>query len=190
MPNSDLLKYISTLKSKNIAETEIKNKLIKAGWAEKEVNEALQPTKISEPDLPPPPVPHFGMWVAFEYIIMFICLYISFTSLAGLMDHAVNQIFPDNLDSTTYYSSSSDDFWLKGFISGIVVAFPIFAALFITLKKQAYQKPIVKNLKVRKVLIYITLVITFLRWNNHNQIYRALAGDIFGCRIGVWLSDS
>lgn len=179
MPSAELLKYIEATRAKGTADETIKTHLINSGWDEGEVNQALSPQN-NNPELPPP-VPHFGMWVAFQYIILFITLYISFTALAGILHHGVDQLFPDNLDRTTGLSSYlfKDDFWLKSNIAGIVVAYPIFAVLFLLLKKQALEKPVIKNLRARKVLIYITLVGTFLIMTGHliSTIYGFLGGS-------------
>jgi MFS family permease len=178
MSNSDLEKYIQTAKAKGSLDDAIKASLINAGWDKNEVEKAFSPA-AADPNLPPPPTPHFGMWVAFLYIVLFICLYISFTGLGGVLHHLVDQTFPDNLDRNSYnYLSSTQDFFLKGYIAAIIVGFPIFAVLFLLLKKQALEKPAVRNLRTRKILIYMTLVGTFLIMIGHliGTIYNFLGG--------------
>lgn len=185
MANQELVKYISTLKSQNVADSDIKAQLLKAGWSESEVNDALAPHNSSAINLPPPPVPHFGMWVAFQYIMLFICLYVSFSALGGILYHGVDQIFPDRLDNTDYYYDSGwQDGLLKGYIAGILVTFPIFASLFLVLKKQAIQRPAVKNLKARKFLIYLTMIVTFIIMIGH------LITTIFGFLNGTTTNRS
>src|SRR5258708_9673008 len=157
MPALELEKYVETARAQKVADATIRATLIQSGWGADEVDDALTPTNIS-PSVPPPPVPHFGMWVAFKYILLFICLYVSFTSLGGILHHAVDKYIPDKLDQSSYYSNfSGDDFLMKAYMSSILVAFPIFALLFISLKKEVITKPGVKNLRARKLLIYITL---------------------------------
>lgn len=159
MPNPDLEKYIATSREQKIPDETIKAQLVKSGWNENQVTEALLP--VSEaPNLPAPPVPRFGMWVAFQYIILFITLYMSATSIAGVLGTAVDHLFPDN--ASVNLASYFNDFMLKGFLAALIVSFPIFAVLFVMASKQAAQQPAVRNLGVRKLLIYLTLLGTFL----------------------------
>lgn len=179
MANLELERYISEAKTKGVPLDIIKTELVKHGWLEVEVLEALNPPQAGI-SLPPPPVPRFGMWVSFQYIILFICLYISATSLGGIMHIWVDRLIKDDITRTiSGYSSSFNDYLLKGYIAGIIVAFPIFAILFFLLKKQLLAKPAVRNLKARKVLIYITLVSTFLIMVGHliSTIFGFLGGD-------------
>jgi len=174
MPNIELEKYIKAAQSQGATNEVIKDQLVKSGWAETDVINALTPTSPEgNINLPPPPVPHFGMWITFQYIILYISLYMSATALGGILHHGVNQLFQDPLE-TSRYSSGFENVFLNFYIASIVVGFPIFAFLFIILKRQVEQKPAVRNIKARKILIYITLVGTFLIMIGH------LIGTIIG----------
>ncbi len=178
MPSQELEKYIAAAKEKNVSPEAIKAELIKHGWSEGEVNEALNPS--TSVGLPLPPVPRFGMWVSFQYIILFICLYVSATSLGGILHRAVDKFIKDDITKTSLgYSSYFSDYLLKGYIAGIIVTFPIFSILFILLKKQLVEKPAVRNLRARKVLFYITLIGTFIIMIGHliSTIYGFLEGN-------------
>lgn len=180
MANSELEKYIAAAKEKGAPTDTIKSALLKAGWGEIEINEALNPEKSVDSALPPPPAPHFGMWVSFQYILLFICLYISATALGIVIHHAVNKYLPDNLDNVGYYSYySSDDWYLNGAVAAIVVSFPVFAFLFISLKRLSLVKPGVKNLRLRKILVYLTLIGTFVLMIGHliTTVYGFLEGS-------------
>ena len=187
MPNSELLKYIETARTQGAKDDEIKAGLATAGWSASDIEKSFA-TNSNSSLLPPPPAPHFGMWVAFLYIVLFICLYISFTGMGGILHHLVNQTFPDNLETRGGYSyaATADDLLLKGYISAIIVGFPIFAILFLLLKKQALDKPAVKNLRIRKILIYMTLVGTFLLMIGHLivTLYGFLGGTITSQAVG------
>lgn len=160
--NSDLTNYISSLRAQKIPEESIKAELLKHGWAEPEVLAALNPTNQTNITLPPPPVPRVGMWITFQYIILFICLYVSATALAGIMHIGVDQLLPDPLKSSYSGFDYLQDVLLKGYLAGIIVTFPIFAILFLLVKRAISQKPFLKNVKARKTLLYLTLVLTFL----------------------------
>ncbi len=182
MSNPDLEKYIASSREQNIGDEEIKSHLIKAGWSEGEVLEALNPIPTVAPNIPPPPVPRVGMWVGFEYVILFIALYISATSIGGILHYAVDKYIPDVLKSSdigAYVGATFSDILLKGYLAALIVAFPIFALLFVLLKKEVINKPVVKSLRARKLLFYITLVGTFLIMIWH------LITTIFGFLNGV-----
>jgi len=166
MPNPDLEKYIAAARAQKAPDDQIKQQLLTGGWAEAEVTAALTPQPQGAPNLPPPPAPRFGMWVAFQYIILFISLYLTATALGGVLHIAVDNIFQDKIDPYDY-GRNINSFLLNFYLAFLIVGFPIFAWLFIVLKKQAIQKPAVKNLTARKVLIYLTLVGTFLIMVGH-----------------------
>lgn len=162
MPNPELVKYIASARQQNISDDSIKNELIKQSWPQQDVLEALSPSSAPVPTIPAPPVPHFGMWVAFQYIILFITLYISASCFAGILHFAADKHISDTLDNINFSKSEFASTILMGYIAGIVVSYPIFAFLFIRLKQQTIQKPGVRNFRTRKLLMYITLVGTFL----------------------------
>lgn len=119
------------------------------------------------------------MWVAFQYIILFIALYLSATAVGGILHEAVDNVFSDRINPYDYGRSINN--WLLNFyIAFLIVGFPIFAWLFIVLKKQAIEKPGIKNLGARKFLIYLTLVGTFLIMIGHliGTVLSFLNGDI------------
>lgn len=183
MLNSELEKYIKLARSQNVPENQIKDTLIKSGWAETDINEALFPQSATT-NLPPPPVPHFGMWVTFKYIILFISLYITATSLGGILHNFVDQIIPDVITRYDDYDFSSPS--LTGYMAAIAVSFPIFVWLFISLSNEAFKRPAIKNIRARKLLIYFTLVVTFLFMIGHliATIYSFLEGTLAARTIG------
>ena len=105
MINSDLENYIQSLRKQRIPEGRIKSQLIKAGWEESQVTEALSSEKSVAIDLPTPPVPRVAMWVTFLHIILFISLYISSFAFAGILNNAVDNLVKDPL--TDEYGRSS-----------------------------------------------------------------------------------
>lgn len=181
MANSDLEKYVLQLKEKKIPDDQIKERLLKSGWGQREVEQAFQKDDPVAGELPPPPVPHFSMWITFEYILVFISMYVSFTALGGIFHYGVDKFVPDPLQRSVYaytYSSSWNDSMVPGYLAAILVTFPIFAVLFIILRRQMIEKPAVRNIRSRKILIYITLVITFIYMIFHliSTVYSFLQG--------------
>lgn len=178
MSQTDLQKYVADLKTKNIPDDQIKSKLIQSGWPQQEVEKAFS-ANLPGTELPPPPVPHFSMWITFQYLLVFISMYVSFTSLGGILHYAVDRNIPDALDVTNYsYGYMLNEVLLTGYIASIIVTFPIFAILFIILRRQTLEKPAVKNIRSRKILIYFTLVVTFIYMIGHliSTLYMFLQG--------------
>ena len=101
------------------------------------------------------------MWITFQYVVEFITLYIWATAFGGVVHFAIDQRFPDPLKIATY-TSLIGSYFMPGYLSALIVAFPIFASLYLILKKQEGQNSEIKNIKIRKVLIYFTLVIAFI----------------------------
>lgn len=187
MSTPELERYITNVREKGANDAEIKEHLLKSGWQEKDVLLVLSPkASPTLPPAPPPALPHFGMWVAFQYILMFISLYVSATALGGMMNYAVDQIFPDKLDASMSYYGSFGDYMVKWYVASMIIAFPIFAALFLWLKKQELALPIIRTIRVRKVLIYATLIITFLIMisNIISVTYHFIDGSITSRSLG------
>lgn len=162
MPNPNLEQYIKVAREQKISDLDIKTQLVKTGWPDSEIDQALNPKTSPSLPMSPPPIPQFGMWVAFQYVIFFIALYVSATSLGGLVHHMVDTYIIDAVNTINRYSGGFNDFMLKGYIAALIVSFPIFAYLFLVLKRLTIKNHAVKNLKARKLLIYITMVGTFI----------------------------
>lgn len=179
MPNPELEKYISAAREQKVPDEKIKSQLIKSGWPQQDVLEAMTPKTASNVNLPPPPVPQFGMWVAFQYVILFITLYVSATALGGILHHAVDRFISDPLTRVDYGAAVGEVF-IKGYLAAIIVAYPIFAFLFVVLKKQVLERPGVRNLRIRKILIYLTMIGTFIIMIGHliTTIYSLLGGSV------------
>lgn len=166
MTNPNLTTYISKLRSMNVSDEVIKEQLLKSGWQEAEVLEALAPiTTTVQTVLPPPPVPRFSMWISFQYVLLFVTLWISSTSLGGVWNYAIDKYVPDALaQSTTGYDYSylMGNMLLQGYLAALIIASPFFVTLFIYLNKQVQTNPGIRNIKTRKLLMYFTIVVNFL----------------------------
>ncbi len=165
MVNPNLSEYITKLRSMNISDDAIKAKLVNNGWQLAEVQEAFLPTSSMSPTiLPPPPVPRFSMWISFQYILLFITLWISSISVGSIWNYAIDKHIPDNLAKTlnSDYMSAINGTLLQGYLAAIVVAYPFFIALFISLDKQVEKNPGIRNIKTRKFLMYFTIIVNFL----------------------------
>ena len=173
-----LKKYIAAAKEKDLTDQEIHASLVSAGWPEEVVTKALSAN--NKDLLVPPPPPHIvnniGMWVGFTYIVFFISLYILLFSVGWLLHDWVETAMPNPSLYESY--DSGDKSYIQGLIAAIVVAYPICMLLAIVLKRQLMTNPQVANLRSRKILIYFTLIITFLIMLGHiiGTVYEFLSG--------------
>ncbi|MEK7194205.1 MAG: DUF5671 domain-containing protein [Patescibacteria group bacterium] len=172
MDTQGLNKYIETARSQGQTDIQIKQQLLTAGWPANVVDLSLNPVvnQVPQPNIvPPPPTPtkppssnstpddHFGMWVVFEYVLMFVTLAINAMALAGIGHFIVNSMLK-NAGGYSYFGGSL----LTWYIAAIIVSFPIFAYLFVDLKKRILRNPDMRNMKTRKQLVYVALVWTFI----------------------------
>lgn len=184
MSTEELNKYVAAARQQGIGDEEIKKHLLDAGWSEQEVVAVLVPQPISQ-GLLAPPVPqkaHFDLWVAFQYVLLFISLYVSSIALNGILHYGIDQLLPDTLEGYGSYRSSWNEGLIKWYLAAMIVAFPIFAVLFLLLKRQELAKPAMRNIKSRKILIYLTLIGTFLIAMARLiiSLYRFLDGTLTG----------
>lgn len=181
MPKTELVEYIKTARSKQIPDAKIREMLITHGWAAADVDAAFAPVADTL-DIPLPPVPRLSLWIGFEYVLLFITLYISATCVGGILHHAVDQWIKDPVRDRfdLYgYSSGWNGTLVRGYTAGIIVAYPIFMVLFVMIQRQIKKNVAIKNLHIRKILIYLTLVGTFILMISHliSTIYSFLNGS-------------
>ncbi len=178
MANPQLEKFIEERKAKGDSDEAISKLLLEKGWNKKDVDAAFS-IKSDEISVPVPPQAHFGMWVAFLYIILFIALYVCATAFGGILHFAVDEKIPDALDETNY-GNYVGQYLMQGYLACLIVGFPIFAGLFLFLKNQMRKTPLVKNLKSRKILVYLTLISTFILLVGHliTTVYGFLGGSV------------
>jgi hypothetical protein len=192
---SELHRYIAKAREKKLTNEQIENNLVAAGWQREQIAEAL--SQDSELPVPPPPpaVAHVGMWTGFLYILFFISLYVLATAISGILTIWVDKAIPTviNTNDTSshglfpfFLDSPSTPSVIRGYIAAIIVSLPLFIALALILKKQLVTNPFIKNLRSRKILIYITLVGTFLILlaNIITTCYEFLSGTVTGNGLG------
>ena len=193
---AELKDYITKAREKKLTNEQIKTNLLTAGWQEEQITDALS----QNADLPVPPAPpsvaHVGMWTGFLYILFFISLYVLTTAIGGMLNLWVDKAIPTVLDSSNY--RSAPDFFsflvgaydtpavIRGYIAAIIVSFPLFMTLAFTLKNQLATQPYVRNLRSRKLLIYVTLIGTFLILLGDviTTCYELLAGTVTSNGLG------
>jgi hypothetical protein len=192
MINTQLISYIKLARDQKISDSEIEKNLTEVGWNTEAIQKAL---KLS--DQPDIPLPHTdlktqpqqsthapnqnSMWDAFEHILLFITLYVLGTSTALILYYFVDKWVPGiTEDGYNTYARQSQLSTLRSSIAAAIVSYPLFAFFFLRVTKRTIDNPHIRNLKSRKFLIYLTLVLTFLIviGNVIRIVYNFLSGNI------------
>lgn len=184
--------YIAKAKAKGLDDNSIKILLMQNGWSESVVNSALNIATIE--DLTPPKPSHLqtrqnisvtkpssSMWDAFEHCLLFISLYIMATSIDLILNYFVDKWLPGITDINNYSADTTwQDSLLRGYLAALIVSLPLFIFFFLRITKETLQTPAIRNLGARKILIYLTLVITFIimLWNVITIVFTFLSGNV------------
>ena len=124
-----------------------------------------------------------------EYIFTIISMFILATAIGQSLHYFVDKFYPPVIIGEGSYSIFGWIFELAYYygeggalpmyISTMIVAYPIFAFLFIHTKKREKQNPELQDQKLRKGLIYIVLVVTFLLmlYKMISLVYGSLTGN-------------
>jgi len=192
MITNELLDYIKQAKLKGLSDEIITSELARTGWNTEDIRQALSNDLVVPK--PPKPItqgiqisessPSYSMWDAFEHILMFISLYVLSTSIALILHFFVDKWSPgisrESYGSYNDYVDGLGLILLRGYLASSIVSFPLFAYFFLKVTKQTQKHPLIRQLKARKFLIYLTLIITFLIviGNTISIVYGFLNGNI------------
>ncbi|HEY2003512.1 MAG TPA: DUF5671 domain-containing protein [Candidatus Saccharimonadia bacterium] len=152
-----------------MSDEDIRSNLVSAGWLAQKVDEAL---KGGDKALlvPPPPPPSAGSPVAgstqqpiavvsqrttrgLEYVIMFLALGVTAISLGEVLHSIVDESFGN---------TSSFEGLVSYATSALIVALPIFAILFLRLKKAEQGDANLRRDSSRRHAVQLTLIVAFL----------------------------
>lgn len=125
------------------------------------------------------PLTH-SMWDAFEHILLFISLYVFVTSFALLVHYLVDKWIPRFPEGRPVSYSSVGNSVLRGYLSAILVSYPLFSFFFLRITKRTLVNPELRKIRPRKTLIYLTLVVTFIvsLINIISIVYSFLGGNV------------
>ena len=184
MTNKQITQYVADARLHGMNDEMIREELMKSGWGQADINDAFQlraPMAPTVPALQSPAAPgaaQVSMWVAFQYAICFICLYITAIALNSICGAIIDQWIPNPAMFSNYYSGTGG-LQIQFQLASLIVAAPIFVGFFMVVRRQIRKNPSVRALPLRKGVIYITLfiasiiVIADLIWN----IYEFLSAD-------------
>jgi hypothetical protein len=179
---AELASYITDARGKNFSDEEIKDQLLEAGWSKEQITEAFaQVAGLTTPP-PPPSTTPAAMWTGVLYILFFISLYVLALAISGIFHAWIdNPILKTTASGPGISNTSSYDlfaFFLQQnnysyiglaqtqlvqiYLSAIFISLPLFLLLGIILKKQLVKQPQIKTLRLYKILVFVTLISTFL----------------------------
>lgn len=167
--NHQLLQYIAFARERKLNDKDIRDNLVGAGWDAGQVDDALKAGKDAMLMPPPPPGQgHGGMATGqagqpiaviqqrttrgLEYIIMFIALGVTAIALGALLHSLVDNVFGFTSDLTELTSYA---------VPALLVAMPIFAILFLRLKKAELAEPNIRTDPSRRHAIQLLLIVAF-----------------------------
>lgn len=168
--------FISRCRETGVNDLIIRDNLLQVGWRKDIIDKALAGNI-------PVPIPQEkekgsrSMWDAFEHILLFISLYTLVISIGNIFYRLIDIYVPELLNSYSYYSGT-DSF--SSPLAAAIVSFPLFLFFFVRIAKRTAQLPAIRNLPVRKQLIYGTLILAFIiaLIDIIALIYNVLSGDL------------
>ncbi len=120
----------------------------------------------------------------FVYLGIFITLVVSVTNLLQIIFAAVNRKFVDLLDYQGVMDVYNSD--VRFAIASLVVVYPIYVGLSWFVAKDIVKNPYKRDLKIRKIMIYVALFVTLctLVGTLVSIIYTYLGGEL-SVRFGL-----
>ncbi len=108
-----------------------------------------------------PPVNHTdeSMWSSFQTVLTFIALGFFAGATFSIWSTAINTLIPNKLDTMYQYIGAT---LINGAIATLIVSAPVFIGLFFWTNKKYAELPELKKNKSKKLLNYLTLIITFV----------------------------
>ena len=180
MAISTLTVFVKEALEKGQARDRIRAALLDAGWRAPEVDEALATfADVSFPIAVPRPQVYLSAREAFLYLLFFILLAVVSWNLGSLLFALIDTAIPDRLEQGSYLARNLD-FQINGAIAGLVVGTPIFLWLARLLLRARKANPALQRSRIRKWLIYISLVIagSILVGDAISLVYSFLSGEL------------
>ncbi len=157
----------------------VSHALAQAGWRREQVQRALaEYADVAFPVPVPRPRPYLSAREAFLYLVLFATLYDSAMALGALFYALIDHAWPDKVQLGIAPGSFRDNLRLA--VAQLVVAFPVFVALTVSLRRAIAHDPTRRASRVRKWLTYITLFLgaCVLIGDAAALFYRLLGGEV------------
>lgn len=171
-----LTQFVRDALSQGTARTEIRQVLLQAGWASKQVDAALDAYADVDFSVPvPTPRQSISAQEAFLYLVLFTTLYLAAYALGKLSFSFIEQAFPDSL-----YHTGDNTRSIRWSMSQLIVALPVFLFTTYRVRRLLAEDPTKAGSPTRKWLTYIALFIAvaFLIGDFATLIFGLLGGEL------------
>ncbi len=98
----------------------------------------------------------------FLHLFVIIMLYYSTVNFLILLFQFINYLIPDLLSQTDYYQMIFSSGLIRFAIASLIIVFPVFIITSRYLNKSYVKSPAIREMKIRKWLIYFTLFVAAL----------------------------
>lgn len=171
-----LLGFVREALGQGIPRAEVEVALTGAGWPPEQVADALRSFADVEFPVPvPTPRPYLSAREAFLYLVLFMSLYTVAYHLASLSFDIIDRRLPDAAEPAMHYWRDS----MRFSVAALVVAFPVFVGLSLTIGRGMRRDPTKRASRVRKWLTYLTLFVAAvtLMCDVITLVYKVLGGE-------------
>lgn len=179
MANTALTLFVKEALEKGQARPGIRSALLSAGWRVEEVDEALAVfADVAFPVAVPRPQSYLSAREAFFYLLFFILLGVVSFNLGSLLFALIDTFVPDK--AAPYGIRGGASYQMRSAMAGLIVGAPIFFWLARILLKARRQNPALQRSRIRKWLIYLSLVIAgiVLVADAISLVYNFLSGEL------------
>jgi hypothetical protein len=152
--------FVKEALTSGLSRDAIRDVLLRAGWREDDVNNAL--SAFADIDFPvpvPKPKPYVQARQAFMYVVSFVALFITAFSIGTLIFGYIDLAFPDPLSFSSQYRGDTVPDELTWAIAAVIVTFPLYLLLMWRLAKDAELHPEFRQSRIWKWLTYLTLAV-------------------------------
>lgn len=157
---NELRPFVKQALEKGSSRSDIHAILLKAGWQEDEVKDALSYYLDTPFPVPVPRrKPYLSAREAFLYLILFLTLYIGAVSVGTLLFQFINLWIPNPAQIYGGYEWQASIDIIRRATASLIITFPIFLFISWLLHKTFLKDPDKRGSKIRKWLTYITLFI-------------------------------
>jgi len=152
----ELTGFVQSALASGVPRAKIEEVLLQAGWERDQVQRGLSRFVDVEFPIPVPrPRPYLSAREAFLYLVMFATLYVSALGLGGMFYALIDHGFPDAAAAGMSAETFRDN--VRWSLANLLVAFPVFAALAVSMQRSIARDPARRASRVRKWLTYLTL---------------------------------
>jgi len=154
----ELQQFVHDALGRGQSRAQIEQVLAGAGWRADQVSRALaEYADVPFPVPVPRPRPYLSAREAFLYLVLFTTLYVSAISLGGMLFSFIERALPDAAERANSAQQFRDS--VRWWLSNLLVAFPVFVLLSISMQRAIRRDPTRRASRIRKWLTYVTLYV-------------------------------